>query len=149
MADVLNVFDYIAIGIVLLLSASFGLYFRFTGGRQKTTREFLMGDRSMGIIPVSFSLMATSYSAVTILGIPAETYLYGLQRIVADLGYPIGLLLASYLIVPVYFDTEVTTIYQVRDVVATVLYFSNGLEIWQLSFIKSINYKQMHVDGEE
>lgn len=113
MADVLNVFDYIAIGLVLLLSASFGLYFRFTGGRQKTTREFLMGDRSMGIIPVSFSLMATSYSAVTILGIPAETYLYGLQRIMADLGYPIGLLIASYLIVPVYFDTEVTTIYQV------------------------------------
>lgn len=113
MAAVLGVADYVVIAIMLLVSASVGLYFRFTGGRQKTIREFLMGDKSMGIIPVSFSVMATSYSAVTILGIPSETYLYGMQRVMADIGYPIGLLLASYFIVPVYFDTEVTTIYQV------------------------------------
>lgn len=113
MSSVLSIADYVVIVIMLMLSASVGLYFRFTGGRQKTTREFLMGDKSMGIIPVSFSVMATSYSAVTILGIPAETYKYGMQRIMTDVGYPIGLLLASYLIVPVYFEMEVSTIYQV------------------------------------
>ena len=34
----LGVTDYILLSVVLLISASIGIYYRFTGGRQKTNK---------------------------------------------------------------------------------------------------------------
>ena len=34
----LGVTDYILLSVVLLISASIGIYYRFSGGRQKTTK---------------------------------------------------------------------------------------------------------------
>jgi sodium-coupled monocarboxylate transporter 8/12 len=33
-----HVWDYVVLGVMLLISASIGVYYRFTGGRQKTTQ---------------------------------------------------------------------------------------------------------------
>lgn len=33
-----GVWDYVVIAIVLLISASIGVYYRFTGGKQKTVQ---------------------------------------------------------------------------------------------------------------
>lgn len=35
---VLGIVDYIVFGIMLIISASIGIYYRFTGGKQKTTQ---------------------------------------------------------------------------------------------------------------
>jgi len=50
--------DYLVMGIMLLLSAGIGFYYAFTGGKQKTTREYLMADQNMHWFPVSCSLLA-------------------------------------------------------------------------------------------
>ncbi|GFY61785.1 putative sodium-dependent multivitamin transporter [Trichonephila inaurata madagascariensis] len=89
-----------------------GLYFRFTGGRQKTTQEFLMAGRDMHIGPVAFSLMATYMSAISVLGMPAETYLYGTQFVTWMIGMPFGGLIAAYGFLPVFFDMDVATAYE-------------------------------------
>lgn len=36
-----GIIDYIVFGIMLCLSASIGIYYRFTGGQQKTTEVIL------------------------------------------------------------------------------------------------------------
>jgi hypothetical protein len=46
-----------------------GLYYRFSGGRQRTTKEYLMADGQMSVLPVAFSLMASFMSAITLLGV--------------------------------------------------------------------------------
>ena len=46
------------LAFMLLISAAIGIYFRLTGGRQKTGDEYLLADRSMTSVPVAFSLMA-------------------------------------------------------------------------------------------
>lgn len=33
-----GIVDYIVFGIMLIMSASIGIYYRFTGGKQKTTQ---------------------------------------------------------------------------------------------------------------
>ncbi|XP_055943501.1 putative sodium-dependent multivitamin transporter [Argiope bruennichi] len=113
MANLLGVFDYVVIAIMLCVSALIGLYFRFSGGRQKTTDEFLMGSRTMGIWPVAFSLMATCLSSVAVLGVPAETYLYGTQILMSMVGIPIGGFIAVYGFLPVFYDMKVSTAYEV------------------------------------
>lgn len=114
MSSVLCVVDYVVIGLMLAVSASVGLFFRFTGGRQKTTEEFLMAGKDMSIGPVAFSLMATYMSAISVLGLPAETYMYGTQFIMWMVGMPFGGLFAAYGLLPVFFDMEVSTAYEVR-----------------------------------
>ncbi|CAL1266296.1 unnamed protein product [Larinioides sclopetarius] len=112
MATLLGIFDYLVIAIMLCVSALIGLYFRFTGGRQKTTDEFLMGSRTMGIVPVAFSLMATCLSSVSVLGVPAETYLYGTQILLNVIGIPVGGFIAVYGFLPVFYDMKVSTAYE-------------------------------------
>lgn len=51
--------DYAVFAIMLLLSALIGVYFAFFAKRkQNTTSEYLMGGKTMGIFPISMSLIA-------------------------------------------------------------------------------------------
>lgn len=50
--------DYLVLAIVLVASAAKGFYFAFTGGRQRTTKEYLFADRTVHWLPVSCSLLA-------------------------------------------------------------------------------------------
>lgn len=94
-----QLWDYVVFIVMLLISAGIGVYVRFSGGKQKTTevfsffkckcfiiedyflQEYLLADRSMPIWPVSFSLMASFMSAITLLGVSNEIYQYGTQFI--------------------------------------------------------------------
>ena len=71
--------DYLVLATVLLCSSLIGLYYRFSGGKQKTQREYLLADGGSSIIPVAFSLMASFMSAITLLGVTQENYTYGTQ----------------------------------------------------------------------
>lgn len=108
----LGIIDYaICIGM-LLVSMLIGLYYKMTGGRQRTTAEYLLADKSMGILPVSFSLMASFMSAITLLGVSAEIYTYGTQFIVINLAYIIGTPICAYVFLPVFYGLKFTSIYQ-------------------------------------
>ena len=48
--------DIVVLAVILLLSASVGFYYACTGGKQKTTKEYLLADRSMHWLPVAASL---------------------------------------------------------------------------------------------
>lgn len=54
-----DVVDYLVFGAMLVLSALIGVYFAFFAKiRQNTTTQYLMGGKTMGIFPVSMSLIA-------------------------------------------------------------------------------------------
>ncbi|XP_054717017.1 putative sodium-dependent multivitamin transporter isoform X2 [Uloborus diversus] len=105
--------DYFIFALMLLISAAIGIYFRFTGGKQKTNNEFLLADRNMPILPVAFSLMASFMSASSVIGLPADTYLFGLNMPYMNIGGIIGVILSSYLLLPVFFDMQLTTVYEI------------------------------------
>ena len=69
--------DYCVLAATLLVSAGIGLYYRLSGGQQRTSREYLLANASMSALPVSFSLMASFMSAITLLGVSQEVYNYG------------------------------------------------------------------------
>ena len=59
-----SVWDYVVFSLVLLFSAAIGIFYGCTGGKQKTTKEFLMADRKMNFIPVAMSLLASFMSGI-------------------------------------------------------------------------------------
>ncbi|ELT90150.1 hypothetical protein CAPTEDRAFT_69450, partial [Capitella teleta] len=61
--------DYAVFLSVLLISLGIGVFYARKGRQKKQTIDsFLMADRSMSILPVSMSLLASFLSAITILG---------------------------------------------------------------------------------
>ncbi|XP_049770041.1 putative sodium-dependent multivitamin transporter isoform X8 [Schistocerca cancellata] len=108
----LGVWDYVVLVAMLVVSMGIGVYYRFTGGRQKTTQEYLLGDRSLGAGPVAFSLMASFMSAITLLGVSSENFVYGAQFIVINLGYGLVTPVAAYLFLPVFFRLQAASAYQ-------------------------------------
>ena len=90
-----------------------GIYYKFTGGKQRTTSEYLLADSSMDVLPVAFSLMASFMSAITLLGVSAEIYTYGTQFVVINIAYIIGTPIAAFVFLPVFYRLKLTSIYQV------------------------------------
>lgn len=104
--------DYVVCIIMLLISASIGFYYRFTGGRQSTKLEYLLAGRNMSFVPVAFSLLASFMSAITLMGVTTENYMYGTQFVVINLAYGIATPVAAYLFLPTFFNLQEYTVYQ-------------------------------------
>ena len=61
--------DYGVFGVMLFVSLAIGLYHSRSGGRQRTTSDYHLGDRKLGVLPVAVSSTVTFLHAVTVLGI--------------------------------------------------------------------------------
>ena len=73
--DRFSAVDYVVFSVMLLISALIGIWYGCGPGRkQKTTAEYLLGDRQMKNWPVAISLLVSYLSAITILGLPGEIY---------------------------------------------------------------------------
>uniref|UniRef100_A0A8C8LUB5 Sodium-dependent multivitamin transporter n=1 Tax=Oncorhynchus tshawytscha TaxID=74940 RepID=A0A8C8LUB5_ONCTS len=104
--------DYVIFALLLVASMGIGLYYALSGGRQRTTQEFLLADRSMSCLPVSLSLIATFQSAVAIVGVPAEIYTHGTQYWFIGCAYILGLLIPAHVFIPVFYRLHLTSAYQ-------------------------------------
>ncbi|XP_068194644.1 solute carrier family 5 member 6 isoform X2 [Antennarius striatus] len=108
-----TVADYVVFAVLLVASLAIGLYHALSGGRQRTTQEFLMADRSMNCLPVSLSLIASFQSAVAIIGVPAEIYTHGTQYWFLGCAYILGLLIPAHIFIPVFYRLRLSSVYQV------------------------------------
>ena len=64
----IGVADYVVFGVSLVIPVIISLYYCCIK-KQKSNAEFLMGNRSINAIPMSFSLCASYMSAVVMTGI--------------------------------------------------------------------------------
>lgn len=107
----LTVFDYVIIAAMLIFSTCVGVYYHFLD-RRKPHGEYFLASRSMPIAPVAFSLMASFLSALTILGLTAEYYMHGTQFIMINLGYMLGMPVAAFVILPVFFNMQAASAFE-------------------------------------
>lgn len=105
--------DFAVFGVMLLLSTFIGIYHAFTGGRQRTTKEFLFANRGMMAIPVALSLLASFMSAITILGVPSEIYIFGTQYWLIIASYVILFPSVALIFVPVFRAVDISSSYEV------------------------------------
>ncbi|XP_071507609.1 sodium-dependent multivitamin transporter-like [Diadema antillarum] len=104
--------DYVIFSAMLLVSTVTGLYHAFSGGGQKTTSKFLMADRSMYSLPVAISVLASYVSAITILGIPAEVFIHGIQYWMVIFSFFIVIPVTAHFFIPVFHGLGITTAYE-------------------------------------
>nr|XP_039268550.1 sodium-coupled monocarboxylate transporter 1-like [Styela clava] len=106
--------DYVVFSIMLMLSASIGVYFAVQARRTKATSsgDYLMASRKMTHGPVSFSLLASFMSSVTILGLPAEYYMFGTMFTWFGLIYLLQPLIITSIYLPVFYELELVSAYE-------------------------------------
>ena len=94
--------DYVVFSAMLAFSAIIGIYSAFSGGRQSTADEILLGNRRLNPIAVGLSMTAGTVSAVSIIGLPAEVYIYNTM---------IGWFVVSFVPATVFIGVLVMTVY--------------------------------------
>ncbi|XP_046903639.1 solute carrier family 5 member 6 isoform X1 [Hypomesus transpacificus] len=104
--------DYVIFALLLAASMAIGVYYALSGGRQRTTQEFLLADRSMSCLPLSLSLIASFQSAVAIIGVPAEIYTHGTQYWFIGVAYVLGLIIPAHVFIPVFYRLHLSSAYQ-------------------------------------
>ncbi|GAB0088514.1 hypothetical protein DMENIID0001_029610 [Sergentomyia squamirostris] len=91
--------------IVITLSLAIGLYHGYRSRKIANTREeYLLGGRTMGLFPVTASLVATAVSGSTLLGQTAEVYAYGTQAWLLWLGCFVMSMIVPVIFLPVFLE---------------------------------------------
>lgn len=105
--------DYGVFGCMLLASSLIGVYFAFCAPRkQDNTAEYLMGGKTMGVLPVSMSLIASYISGISLLGLPAEMYTYGTQYYLIVVAEALVSFTMAAVYLPVFFNLQITSSYE-------------------------------------
>ena len=106
--DLVIIFGYLA-GITL-----FGVWF---SRRQKTTKDYFLGDRSVPWWAIAASIVATETSTITFISVPGVAFSRGgnFQFLQLVMGYMLGRVVISLLFIPSYFRGELLTVYQLLD----------------------------------
>ncbi|XP_042858819.1 sodium-coupled monocarboxylate transporter 1-like [Penaeus japonicus] len=111
-----SVVDYLVFSLMLVVSVGIGVYSSLRGKGASSTQAFLLGGRHMSITPVAFSLTGGVISAISILGLPTEMYLYGTQLVMNIFGAFAGVLVVRNIILPIVYPLKLVSIYQYIEI---------------------------------
>jgi len=102
--------DLIIIVIFLAGSASFGIW---QGRKNKSSSDYFTAGRSLPWFIAMLSIVATETSVLTFISVPGLAYRGDWQFLQLALGYIAGRILVSVFLLPIYFKTGITSIYEV------------------------------------
>ncbi len=106
-------YDYVVFFCMLVISLGIGVYHTCKSRKKKTTKEYLMGGRSMSPLPVAMSIVMSTIAAALLMGSAVETYLFGSYWYMSKVGLAVGWLLANFLYVPLFYKLQLTSVFQV------------------------------------
>ncbi|KAG8325420.1 hypothetical protein J6590_067869 [Homalodisca vitripennis] len=115
-----NWVEYSVFCSMLLLSLLVGVYFGYFQ-KQDTVAEYLLGGRTMGVLPIALSQVFSHVSGVSLVGLPAEIYVFGSQYAVIFLPITVTVLLVNYVYLPVFYHLQLNSLYEYLE-----LRFSRG-----------------------
>src|ERR1700692_2216128 len=108
----LNRIDLLIIAAYLVGITLFGLRFR---KRQRTMRDYFLADRDIPWWAIALSIVAAETSTLTIISIPGLAYDTNFTFLQVVMGYVIGRIIISFVLLPQYFRGELYTAYQLIE----------------------------------
>jgi SSS family solute:Na+ symporter len=104
--------DLIIIAIYLAGITLFGLRFR---KRQRSMRDYFLADRNIPWWAISLSIVAAETSTLTIISIPGLAYDTNLMFLQVVMGYVVGRVVISFVLLPQYFRGDLYTAYELIE----------------------------------
>ncbi len=141
----LHTIDAAIIAVYLIGITFFGLRFRKS---QRSLRDYFLADRNIPWWAIALSIVAAETSTLTVIGTPGIAYAgtFGFLQLV--LGYLLGRVVISLILIPQYFRGELFTAYELIDrrfgkmlhkITAGVFLFirsaAEGVRVWAVSIV--------------
>jgi len=108
----LNRLDLAIIALYLAGITLFGLRFR---KRQRTLRDYFLAGRDIPWWAISLSIVAAETSTLTIISIPGLAYDSNLTFLQVVMGYVVGRVVISFVLLPHYFRGDLYTAYELIE----------------------------------
>ncbi len=108
----MNLFDLALIAVYLVGITLFGLRFR---KKQRSLRDYFLADRNIPWWAIALSNVAAETSTLTIIGVPGLAYDTNLTFLQLVMGYLVGRIIISCLLLPHYFRGDLFTAYQLIE----------------------------------
>src|SRR6202451_3200408 len=102
----LDKIDTALIALSLVGVNLFGLRFR---KRQRSLRDYFLADRNIPWWAIALSIVAAETSTLTIISVPGLAYDTNFAFLQLIIGYLVGRVIISYLLLPHYFRGELYT----------------------------------------
>ncbi len=100
--------DFLIVAVYLVGVTILGIVI---SGRQKTTRDYFLGGKSMPWWAVGFSIVASETSTLTFISIPGLAYKSNMHFLQVAFGYLLGRLLVAVIFIPAYYRGDLETAY--------------------------------------
>ncbi len=98
-------FSFVLAYFVLLLGVAW-----YTS-RNSTNETFFIGNRNSNWMLVAFGMIGTSLSGVTFVSVPGKVGVAGFAYFQVVIGYVIGYLVVAFVLLPLYYKMNLTSIY--------------------------------------
>jgi SSS family transporter len=108
----LNTLDLVVIGCYLAGVTLFGLRFR---SGQQTLKGYFLADNAIPWWAISLSIVAAETSTLTVISVPGLAYDKDFSFLQLVIGYLIGRVVVSFVLIPQYFRGELVTAYQLIE----------------------------------
>ncbi len=105
----MSILDWIIVAVYAVVVIGIGIV---ASRKQNNTDEYFRGSRQLPWWAIGFSIIATSFSAASLLGGPGEGYNHGFLYLQLQLGDLIGYGLVMVLFVPFFVQLNLTTAYE-------------------------------------
>ena len=105
--------DWIVLALYLLLSIAIGL---FVSRGNKNLKEYMLGGGSIPWVAVGISLIATSVSATTFLGAPADVYGDNMTFLMFQIGALISIVVVGFVFIPRFRSSGINSAYELFEV---------------------------------
>src|SRR5208337_1695430 len=104
--------DFAIIAIYLVGITLFGLRFR---KRQRSLRDYFLAGRNIPWWAIALSIVAAETSTLTVISIPGLAYDTNFTFLQVVLGYLVGRVIISFVLLPHYFRGELFTAYELIE----------------------------------
>ena len=108
----LSTLDLVVIVLYLAGITIFGLRFR---KKQRSLKDYFLADNSIPWWAISLSIVAAETSTLTIISVPGLAYDKNFAFLQLVVGYLIGRVIISFLLIPHYFRGDLFTAYQLIE----------------------------------
>lgn len=105
----MGIIDWVIVAVYAMIVIGIGIA---ASRQQKNTEEYFRGARQLPWWAVGLSIIATSFSAASLLGGPGEGYNHGFLYLQLQLGDLIGYALVILLLMPFFVRLNLTTAYE-------------------------------------
>lgn len=109
-ATFLKPLDWAVLGFYLIVLTISG--FAFARREQKDTGDYFLGGRRMPVWAVALSIIASSLSVATFIGVPQIAYETNLTYLLTNLGGLIAIGIVAAWFIPAFYRANVTSIYE-------------------------------------